>query len=35
MYKFIAKERREKLSQELEDGDLLIVFGGNDELGID
>lgn len=35
MYKFITKERREKLSQELEDGDLLIVFGGNDELGID
>lgn len=35
MFKEASKERRKKIASYLKDGELLIAFGGNDELGID
>lgn len=35
MFKQESKARREKITAFLDEGDLLIAFGGNDELGID
>ena len=34
MYQNEARKRREKIAEKLADGQLLLSFGGNDELGV-
>ena len=34
MYQKEARKRREKIAEKLIDGQLLLSFGGNDELGV-